>query len=63
MMVSLLCPACRAANILIEPMSLMQGSGFNCPTCKAQIKMGEESVPVYQKCMQEFDVLAQKISR
>ncbi len=47
------CPMCQG-QIPFDPMSLLQGVGFACPTCAAVVSIAPESIDISKSAMNAY---------
>jgi Transcription initiation factor IIE, alpha subunit len=48
------CPDCKT-NIPFDPLLLLKGVEFTCPTCKSMIGLATESVPQVQSALNKLN--------
>lgn len=54
MFVNIECPACRVAEISLEPSILAQGGSFSCNGCGAEISVANQSKKILQDSVKKY---------
>lgn len=55
------CPSCNS-DIIYNIQSLIAGASFECPTCKARIKISASSINEVKNVYEKFTILKNKLS-